>query len=141
MALQGCPYIASGDNDTIDKISLEELQGCQYKETIGTEYPNQASLECEKRCIRDSVYYYQKSLYKGPQNASPAADPSLASNQWALDTVYYDTSLVTIVGPEKDGNFTKNFYIKSKFANIYYDSEEYLSEDNWSSKGWTLCKE
>lgn len=129
MALQGCPYIASGDNDTIDKISLEDLQGCQYKEYLNTMYPGNPALECEQRCIRDSIYYYQKGVYTNIQN------------QWVLDTAYYDTALVTIVGPEADGYYTKNFYIGTKFRDIYYDSEKYLNDNNWSSKGWTQCKE
>jgi hypothetical protein len=97
--LQGCPYIASGENTPVDPVSLEELQGCLYDESLDL-----TSLSCLKRCIIDSVYYSQDKRY----HASQAPQ---ASSSWVYDTTYYDTAAVTISAPEKDGYFIYNFFI------------------------------
>ena len=125
--LQGCPYIASGENTPVDPVSLEELQGCLYDESLDL-----TSLSCLKRCIIDSVYYSQDKRY----HASQAPQ---ASSSWVYDTTYYDTAAVTISAPEKDGYFIYNFFIGDR----HYNSTEYLNKSfNYNySKGWTLCNE
>lgn len=120
--LQGCPYIASGENTPVDPVTLEELQGCLYDESF-----DMASLSCLKRCIIDSVYYSQDKRYRASQ------DPQ-ANSSWI-----YDTAAVSISVPEKDGYFIYNFLIGER----HYNSTEYLNEsfNYYYSKGWTLCNE
>jgi hypothetical protein len=145
---QGCPppYIASGDSDAADDISLDDLQGCLYNEEIyisRSDYSD-SHLYCEERCIRDSIQYVQTKVYKGPGNFPDTADSTLAGGFWTFDHIDYDTANVSIIGPQKDGYYIQNFSIWHN----YEDPNNYKTHHNhedffrrFGEKGWTLCKE
>lgn len=144
---QGCPYIASGDNLADDDISLDDLQGCLYNEEIyisRMDYSDSDSdLYCEERCIRDSIQYFQRRVYKGPGHVSDTTDTTLASGFWTFDHIDYDTAYVSIIGPQKDGYYIQNISIWNKYESpdnyrTYTSYEEYFRR--FGEKGWTLCK-
>ena len=151
---QGCPFIAFGDSKASNSISLDDLQGCLYNEHV---YINrnsnyESSLDCVMRCIRDSVYYFQRISYKGPGNVSETTDTTLAGTFWTLDNISYDTANVSIITEtEKDGLYIYNFRIWHNYESpdnekTYHNDEQYLSNEDHDfhsgyKKGWTLCKE
>ena len=150
---QGCPFIAFGDSDAVDKISLDDLQGCLYNEYVYIErkWDYESSLDCVKRCIKDSVYYSQHISYKWPGNVPDTTDTTLAGDFWTLKDIYYDTAKISIIEPQKDGYYIDNFSIWHSYESpddyrTFHNSKQYLSNNDNDlhgsyKKGWTLCKE
>ena len=135
LAMQGCPYIASGDSLASDKITLEDLQGCQYFEDLYiSSFSQYSTLRCEKKCIIDSVYYSEHRFYKADTNFL-GTDTSLASPLWELSSAWQDTAIVKLLEPENDGFYYYNF----KIGNEANYSDDYLNASY--KKEWTLCKE
>jgi hypothetical protein len=135
---QGCPFIASGNSYAPDKISLDDLQGCRYKEYLFiSSYSKRSSLECTEECIVDTLFYRKKTVYKADTDFQDS-DTSLANPLWQIDTTNYDTLVVKILGPEKDGFYYDVFQI----GGGTYDYDTYkrnVYKD--TPKGWILCKE
>ena len=130
---QGCPYIASGDSDAPDKVSLKDLQGCQYFEKLYiSSYSQESSLDCIEDCIVDSLFYRQKTVYKADTNFKDT-DTSLTNPLWRFEKIVYDTSIVKTLGPRKDGFYYDNFQIGSNEEN----TDDYFRR---YKNGWTLCK-
>ena len=136
---QGCPFIASGNSYAPDKISLDDLQGCRYKEYLFiSSYSKRSSLECTEECIVDTLLYRKKKIYKANTDFQNT-DTSLANPSWRLDTTFYDTSIVRILNPEKDGFY----YDVLQIGGATYNFDKYLKSDYSDSlkKGRNLCKE
>ena len=137
--LQGCPFIASGESYAPDKISLDDLQGCRYKEYLSiSSYSKRSSLECTEECIVDTLFYRKKTVYKADTDFQDS-DTSLANPSWRLDTTFYDTSIVRILNPEKDGFY----YDVLQIGGATYNLDKYQKSDysNSLKKGPNLCKE
>ena len=143
---QGCPYIASGGSDALDKIALEDLEDCLYTENtyISRSDRSDSELYCEERCFKDSHQYFQRKVYKRPGNSSDTTDLTLAGGFWTFDHIDYDTANVSIVEPQKDGYYIQNISIWHNYEGpdnyrTYTSYEEYFRQ--YGEKGWTLCKE
>lgn len=148
LAMQGCPYIASGDNEA-SYITMEELQGCLYTEWLTNSRDSHLQIQCVKNCIEDSIYYEQIKIYNGPKCVynkyglpdceASLTDSTLANIQWVLDTIITsDTSLVSIAPQDKDGYYFYNIHL----GNRSFNYESYLEYGHrFGTKEWTLCKE
>lgn len=136
---QGCPFIASGESYAPDKISLDDLQGCRYKEYLSiSSYSKRSSLECTEECIVDTLFYRKKTVYKADTDFQDS-DTSLANPLWQIDTTNYDTLVVKILGPEKDGFYYDVFQIGG--GTYDYDTYKRNVYKDTLKKGWILCKE
>lgn len=136
---QGCPFIASGNSYAPDKISLDDLQGCRYKEYLFiSSYSKRSSLECTEECIVDTLFYRKKTVYKADTDFQDS-DTSLANPLWQIDTTNYDTLVVKILGPEKDGFYYDVFQIGG--GTYDYDTYKRNVYKDTLKKGWILCKE
>lgn len=136
---QGCPFIASGNSYAPDKISLDDLQGCRYKEYLSiSSYSKRSSLECTEECIVDTLFYRKKTVYKADTDFQDS-DTSLANPLWQIDTTNYDTLVVKILGPEKDGFYYDVFQIGG--GTYDYDTYKRNVYKDTLKKGWILCKE
>lgn len=136
---QGCPFIASGNSYAPDKISLDDLQGCRYKEYLSiSSYSKRSSLECTEECIVDTLFYRKKTVYKADTDFQDS-DTSLANPLWQIDTTNYDTLVVKILGPEKDGFYYDFFQIGG--GTYDYDTYKRNVYKDTLKKGWILCKE
>ena len=143
---QGCPFIAFGDSDAVDKISLDDIQGCLYNEKayISRSEYSDSKLYCEERCIKDSIQYVQRTVYKGPRNVPDTTDTTLASGFWTFDHIEDGSANVSIIEPQKDGYYIQNISIWNKYEGpdnyrTYTSYEEYFRQ--YGEKGWMLCKE
>ena len=134
--LQGCPYVAGGENHALEHITLDDLQGCWYTEDAGdfSYASGNYSMYCTKECIQDSIYYSEKRLFFS-RNNPPGFIPSPENLSWDLEKTDYDTAIVS-VEPAKDGYFPYN-YMQGDIPKKFDDLQK-IKQD---SKGWTLCKE
>ncbi|MBR5694580.1 MAG: hypothetical protein IKX42_12970 [Fibrobacter sp.] len=138
--LQGCPYVAGGENHALEHITLDDLQGCWYTEETSdfsftnTTYSNTYFMYCTKECIQDTLYYRETRLFFS-RNNPPGFIPSPENLSWDLEKTDYDTAIVS-VEPAKDGYFPYN-YMQGDIPKKFDDLQK-IKQD---SKGWTLCKE
>jgi len=143
--LTACAYIDNGTSVAPEKVSLEQLTGCYYREIYQTHTYPPNELYCGEYCFSNDSAYYEGRAY----HVTFAEDSSRIFTLSGSES-YVDQAIR--LEPQKDGNLFLNLQITGSRNYNFTDDVMFLEKDgikyldiradgsvDFSTNGWTLC--
>ena len=131
--LNSCVSINNGESVASKYVSIEDVQGCYYKQDLSESYSDW-SLSCDVVCIRgDSMYTLHKYMY-GSYNENTKLFTERSVNNVDIDTIP-----VQIILPNRSGELYENVnhYIYRQDEN---GMKMLIDIDTLFQNGGLLCK-